>query len=532
MKTTDRSGLGTITFQEPTTETLKSRADPGREYTFKLEKGVWRPSADMIGIFREDFFFPVEVRTTGGGFRNLMPDCGFGLLTALGFDGGLAVKQATSPDRKELARVYGKMYLIYQYVSGHGPGNRRGMKEHWTRSFGHPEDLGIRRPGRVAYDCNDVLPDNVGLDSQGRGHRWSVDELLNIGRRAASADGHENPDCRTVIAYGLFEAAKKNPLEISDEEALALICSALFDIECYDRAPLEQTIRIVEERFLKIITRHLDDSTEEFNEWCFGPKNSLVKLITEKKKPKGDLTRHEVRQALVHLGWESYRHVGDCIHEMMETIADSLPIPLNEEERRFFAMRCQRQPCFGNLPLVLLLEHSHLLKLPVLAIWNEPGNPRHAHVLHRMIAYYADMVRTRREADRRFKPSPKDRSAKSGGKPQSATPKTAADTNRRDGIPNAYQTDSVEDEGSTPESAEVTCNSGSEYPKTSKKLAAVLRKEYGIGCDRGCTQWDCHPEPGSVDPVTIVVTCECGNVIREIEISFEELSRFAENSVS
>jgi len=47
MKTTDRSGLGTITFQEPTTETLKSRADPGREFTFKLEKGVWRPSSAL-----------------------------------------------------------------------------------------------------------------------------------------------------------------------------------------------------------------------------------------------------------------------------------------------------------------------------------------------------------------------------------------------------------------------------------------------------------------------------------------------------
>ena len=83
---------------------------------------------------------------------------------------------------------------------------------------------------------------------------------MEFGRQAARAAGHSNPISKVAIAYGLYEAAKLNPLEVESERVPALVRSALFDIEPLEDALSAERVEIVTERLLEAVHSHLDDS--------------------------------------------------------------------------------------------------------------------------------------------------------------------------------------------------------------------------------------------------------------------------------
>jgi len=150
-----------------------------------------------------------------------------------------------------------------------------------------------------------------------------------------------------------------------------------------------------------------------------------------------------------------------------------------------------------------------------------------------MIAYYGEMVRTRREADRRFKPQSKCRPTQPEDEPQSANANVEVDanTNLGAGVSNGDQTDPIGHDGKTLDLIERFRDVRLDGARSSMKLAAALRRKYRIECNNKCEQWDCHREVESPDPVTIILTCECGRVTREIALSFEELRQLAEESL-
>ncbi|MEN6495345.1 MAG: hypothetical protein ABFD16_13780 [Thermoguttaceae bacterium] len=95
----------------------------------------------------------------------------------------------------------------------------------------------------------------------------------------------------------------------------------------------------------------------------------LIHQIAQPKGKRGGRLHHEkVRQALLHLGWRAYQYVGQCVHVLMCAIKNSMPCPLNDEERQLFKRMHESQPCYGGMPLALLAERSSFLERAVLAI--------------------------------------------------------------------------------------------------------------------------------------------------------------------
>lgn len=104
------------------------------------------------------------------------------------------------------------------------------LSEHYGRTFEGLKDLIVTRSGRTGSDERDVRPNQLGKTPDGRGRRWGIQTLKTKGRKAAINAGHNRPSDKQIIEYGLWEAAKKNPLELKKEsETLRIIRLALFD---------------------------------------------------------------------------------------------------------------------------------------------------------------------------------------------------------------------------------------------------------------------------------------------------------------
>jgi hypothetical protein len=532
VEVTDPSQFGTVTFGEPETVELAVPGEAQGNVTVTCAHGEWRPPERLARFLPEDFSVPLDCYTGSDGLRRIVPRCSFEELIDLGAVGGLAVLHGVRGSNPEVDQSYRAMLLIHQRVRGRSYCGTRGMREHLTREFSYSRDLYICGSGRLSEDERDVLPDDLGLNAAGEGHRLTVSQLTGLGRRAAEDAGHRNPTNEQAIGFGLYEAAKRNPLEVESERVSPLIEMALFDIDHSEDAPSEELIGIVTERLLEAIHRHLEDRQEAFDGWFTGPGNSLVKQISQQaNRPGGRLPRGDVRQALLHLGWRAYRHVGQCVHALMRTIKNSIPVSLSDQERRLYGHMHESQPYYGNLPLALLAERSRSLRRAILAIWEEPDEPVHVHVLHRLCWYYADMVRRRREADRRSK----QRSASDG-------PESSADNNEAaralDEDADAASEGSAEEDSTgarqtrPPTSTQLIDNLHVPSPDSENDFAEVadhIRRSRAIECAAGCTNWEYLRAGETADPVAIRLRCECGDVEQTIELPFRE---FAEKASS
>ena len=188
----------------------------------------------------------------GGSFQR----CNFEELIDLGAVGGRAVIHGIrgfDQERENDSRI---AHLIHQYVCGRRYRRIRGMQEHLTRHFDHARDLYVRRSGRCADSERDVLPEDIGLTAQGEGRRLSVTQLTKCGREAAREAHYRNPTSKSSINFGLYEAAKLNPLEAKNEEVPGLVKSALFDTESLGDPPSEELIGHVTRRLWNAVRVH------------------------------------------------------------------------------------------------------------------------------------------------------------------------------------------------------------------------------------------------------------------------------------
>ncbi|HUT93408.1 MAG TPA: hypothetical protein VMY37_28350 [Thermoguttaceae bacterium] len=426
---------------------------------------------------------------------------------------------------------YRAMLLIHQYVRGRKYRGTRGMKEHLTREFEYSRDLYVRRSGRLSDDERDVLPDDVGLNAHGKGKRLSVEQVTELGRQAASEAGHDNPTSNLAIPYGLYKAAKMHPLEISPEEVPALVRMALFEIDSIEDELSEEFVDIVTERLPEAIQRHHDDSREEFDTWFVGPGSSLVKQIAQQKSKRGGkLPREEVRRALLHIGWKAYEYVGQCFHALMRTIKNAMPDPLSDEERQLFERMHERQPNYGNLPLALLAERASFLQLGVLAIWEDPTNQDHVPVLHRLLAYYAEMAPSRREADRRSKQRRQSTSPTSSKGGSSADPVKTQDAETRaedSGSSEHRRASKKVGHGLSVQFIENLHSSGSVRDERFDRVAEHIRELRQITCAAACEPWEYYLEDESKRMITIRMGCECGQTERKIQVPKKEFASHA-----
>ena len=257
--------------------------------------------------------------------------------------------------------------------------------------------------GRGEFGETNVLPQDLGLDAKGQGSRWNVKELIRRGETLATALRHPRPTMAERIYLGLTEAAQLNPWSAPESQISGLIRSALFNIAWADE-PNAELVEIVDERLLTALHKHLEEPNADFEKWFLGPKNSLVHQISKlKKSPGGQLDDNDVRNVLLHRGWNSYVYAANCIHAQMYLFRNALPEPLSEREQNLFDQRYLRQSYLAGLPLVLLAPRLPVAKELLWHRWPKLPEISLIPVFHRLLDYYGTMAIRRREVDRRRK---------------------------------------------------------------------------------------------------------------------------------
>jgi hypothetical protein len=341
------------------------------------------------------FELPLQCVIDHEGLRRFYPWTTFEGFLALASAGGLAIlchrQQLDAPQRHS----YRAMRFLFLRA--------RRTADFFRHQFDHPQDLSVADSGRTDPTERDILPEDMGLDARGNGQRWSSEEVIRRGGVAARAAGYVRPTTAQCIHYGLVEAARLNPLPIAEGKVPLLIRSALFDVDPANE-PESGLVGIVSERLLAALDRHLADETAAFEKWFLGPKNSLVHQLAKQKRGRGgELAEDDVREVLLHLGWQACQYAANCIHAQLRFFQNALPDPLSEREACWFEHMHQRQAYLGNLPLVLLVERFPFLRALLWELWEGLPDLRPVPVLHRLLFYYSDMATRRREVDRRIK---------------------------------------------------------------------------------------------------------------------------------
>jgi hypothetical protein len=353
----------------------------------------WVPPADWAGELPPDFDFSLRCVTVGSGRRFYPIEVGSYL--AMAFAGGLAVLTRAMNLSAEQVFSYRAGWLLFQRI--------RATREHLRNRLNHPASLRIRRSARGLAEVNSILPEWVGQDGGGRGKPWSLDRLLDEGRKEARRQGVARPDGSDCVRYGLLLAARRNPLRITDpDEVTGLVRLSLYEVPDTP-APDPQTRDEVVARVLDALKPHLaeGEGADEFARWFMGPNNSLIGQVGRKKRsPGGALEPSVVRHALSDQGWVAYGHVADCVHTMLYLFRKLLPEALSAAEGRLFGRMHLKQPEFGGLPWFLLAERFAQLETVIDRVWEEPDNRETVAVMHRLLALHADMAAARRQADR------------------------------------------------------------------------------------------------------------------------------------
>jgi hypothetical protein len=518
MEVTDPAYFGITTFGESEEISIPFSGDPSRTIRVTRTAGQWRPPERFTDFLPEDFTVPLWRYTGPDGLRRIVPNCSFEELIDLGAVGGLAVVRSLRHFGKDYDHSYRAMNLIHQWVCGRNYRGRRGLQEHRTRKFKYSRDLFVRPLGRETKGKPDVLPEHV---------RLTVTGLIKQGREAAHEAGHCNPSSKEAISFGLYESARLDPLEVESDRVRNLVLGALFDTDGHRDPPSQEIIDIVTERLLEAIHRHLADPREAFESWFFGSDNTLIRQIAkQRKKPGGAIPHEDVRRTLLHLGIRAYDYLGACIHALMRTIKNSIPEPLNEQEKRIFEHMHETQPYYGNLPVALLAERMEEIQQAVAAIWTEPENPEHIRVLHRLLHYYDEMAQLRRQADVRSKQrcGQRRRGTKSAG--TDAAGEVENDSAKHAAIesdvavhasPRGCETEFIESVHSP------ICH-GEDDLCTVADHIRELRK---IECPADCGEWSYEFDHEPNTNVRIHMLCRCEQTERVEHVPLDELAREA-----
>jgi hypothetical protein len=230
--------------------------------------------------------------------------------------------------------------------------------------------------------------------------------LLNRGREYAIAAGAASPNEAQCIAAGFYVAALRDPMtpdRLSEADCLALVRLAIFDLGPSDKRIDPAVRRLVEDRLLGYIAKHLDDNTEEFRRAFLEHRDDLIHRISKQRKHGGPIDRKLVRQILLDLTFQARRYVGDCVAVQMQHFARALSEPMLPRERAIFDLLYARQAWLGGLPLVLVRDRFPFLQTAVLDLMMNSDDRRRVGALLRLLDYYGEMLGKRRSADRRQK---------------------------------------------------------------------------------------------------------------------------------
>jgi hypothetical protein len=388
--------IGALAGTVSAADELPTAPTAGHSSCLHQSRWTWRPPLAVAAQVPENFALEMSCHDIAGAMRRFSPSNGVEQLVHQAWLGGLAILCETRHLDREQRNHFRGSFFLFQLS--------RSMQEYFNRQFKSGQDLTIRAQGRHGATDINVLPEGLGLDSDGRGKKWSVAQLLRQGELAAQTAGDLPISPEKAIQHGLFVAAKLNPLIVPECSLARLIKTALFDVDREQVAVPAEVCDQVRDRIFKAFATHLGDGTETFNEWFSGKKSTLIKQIAKQRRaPGGPLDPDLVRRAIVDIGWQAFSEVGDCIHAQMNAFAAALPSPLDAEERLFFDNVYLQRPCFGNIPLVLLWARARFLKRAMMDLWLRPHESEPLGVLYRLLEYYTEMTSRRRDADRMSK---------------------------------------------------------------------------------------------------------------------------------
>ena len=388
-----QSPLGAVTIIDLGSTTIGG--DRGQTAVVDHHQYQWRPSDSIGNELPRGFELAFDCFLAEQGQRCFWPTDGCEVFIHRAAVAGLACLAHDRNLDAEHRNSYRNMFLIFQLV--------RKMQSHLDRKFNSARDLYVRPKGRGAGITHNLLPADLGLDSEGHGQRWSIAELIRRGRELVKDRGFQCPTNKIAIEYGVLAAAHLRPLHVVEPKVLPLVRMALFDIDSIGDPPAA-LLETVTQRLLKSVFPRDNEGLAQFEKRFFPGKSNLIKALADQRhSPGGELPHDQVRQAVLHLGWQSFLYMSSVLQAFCHSFRQTLPTPLTPGERRLFDSMYLPQPYFGGLPLLLLKERGGIIKAVIADLWDDPQNTELIMVLHRLLAIYAEVATNRRTADRRFK---------------------------------------------------------------------------------------------------------------------------------
>ncbi|HEY1600290.1 MAG TPA: hypothetical protein VGG64_11850 [Pirellulales bacterium] len=394
MATDSAPSPGTVSIEQVGDKTWPARRGQHESIVVRHERYTWTPPTDLrLGEAPDGGRITLDAFTGTNGIRRFLPRSEEGIAgyLARAFQAGHSLLARDL----EFDRDSWNRYLLSKLLFD----RMQHVQERVKRRFRSAGDLQIRTTQRAGVGFDDVLPDDIGLDLQGKGQRWGVDQLITEGRAAAGTDTLRSCTEAEAIAYGLLAAARQRPLQRPTDKVSPLIRMALFDLSRSATSVSKAERDDVWQRFSRAVHSHRANEGTTFNDWFVGGHGNLVRSLANQAGGE-ELDVTVVRRALLDLGWQAYHVVGECVEAFAQSFAQALPDPLGTQEHaQFEAIFCQQEH-FGGLPLVLLMDRSDLLKPIVLQLWDEGPSEELVGALHTVLAWHDVIASRRRETDR------------------------------------------------------------------------------------------------------------------------------------
>jgi len=310
---------------------------------------------------------------------------------------GQAILTSSGRLSREQSFSYHAMRLVFQRAGQ--------FREYLGRHFRRKSELFITRAARLEHENKNVLPHDLGLDVQGRGIRWSVNELLKRGREAAITLGNNEPIEELWIRLGLLESARLNPFDpatLTVRESRSLVRQALFDLGTGTEVATQEQKDRVCDLLLAALEKHADDSTDHFRTWFFEQADNLIHQIAKKKKGGGPIDRTLVRQAMLEIVFDAHEYIADTILAWAHDFCRALPYRLSRADHDLFSLLYCKRRGLGGFPLIMLHERFEVIRECVVEAISAPTDKFSIGRLLRVLHYYAVMCRERRNADARW----------------------------------------------------------------------------------------------------------------------------------
>ena len=425
-----RIAYGDLTVQGTGQGTIGS-AEGRESRRIDYERQAWRPSLSLSPNLPGEFTISLACWTGPDGLRRWFPEdvlkqestidgfvgqCFLGGLEILRRRKGLTVDQVQS---------YRGMYSFFA--------RRKTFREYYQRHFNWSRDLFIRPSGRLPIGGSNrtgTATDAAAVEAAADERRsrtvlsvvaptLGVKQFFDQAQQASRARGIQKPTKAQLVAIGLHELARQNPLRLKPGEVPDVVRKALFDLTQPPAKVAKALNHPLVPRLLKAIESHRDDTDAEFDKWfCGRVSHSFRNLAEQKRAAGGPMSPEQAKQVVLALVWHAYQYVANCVHAQLRIIQQAVQPPMSRDEATLYERAYLKQKVFADLPWLLIKERRDVFA-PELYPWlGDPRQKIDAPVLHRLLQMYASLVAERRAADQR---ATKQRRRRASGAPAEHT---------------------------------------------------------------------------------------------------------------